>query len=67
MPYSDAQARLIMARAHGAKLKRKKAMRMSQATAREMMAEIPASQRSRAMTRRSMQRYASNRRVRTVH
>jgi hypothetical protein len=49
MPYTDAQARLIMARAHGWKGKKKA---MSQRTARKMMADIPKKQRSGAMKKR---------------
>ena len=46
MPYTDAQARLIMAKAHGAKLRKQG---MSKKTARKMMADIPKKQRSSAM------------------
>ena len=48
MPYSDAQARLIMARAHGAKMARG-GKGMSQKDAKEMMSEVGPQQRSRAM------------------
>ena len=48
MPYTDAQARLIMARAHGAKMTRG-GQKMKQSDAKTMMSEIGGAQRSRAM------------------
>jgi hypothetical protein len=48
MPYSDKQARLIMARAHGAKMTRG-GQKMKQSDAKSMMAEVGPAQRSRAM------------------
>ena len=51
MPYTDKQARLIMARAHGAKMKGS-GKGMSQSAAKKMVKEVPKAQRSKAMKRR---------------
>ena len=51
MPYTDAQARLIMARSHGAKMTGR-GKGMSQAAAQKMMKEVPKKQRSKAMKSR---------------
>jgi len=62
MPYNDAQARLIMARAHGAKMTRG-GQKMSQKDAKSMMDEVGPAQRSRAMRgrkKRKLSQAASN-------